>query len=95
MNDRLIPSKEAGLPFEDGDILLILQHDDPNWWQAQIVGDEHNRVGLIPSKTLEENRKAFVRTDQDYSTSSLCKQRFKTLCFFYPMALPIIKMFFG
>ncbi|WAR10157.1 MPP2-like protein, partial [Mya arenaria] len=71
MNDRLIPSKEAGLSFQDGDILLIFNHDDPNWWQAQIVGDEMNRVGLIPSKNLEENRKAFVRSDQDYSKSSL------------------------
>ncbi|KAL4217151.1 MAGUK p55 subfamily member 6 [Mactra antiquata] len=70
-NDRLIPSKEAGLTFHDGDILHIYNHDDPNWWQAQIVGDESNRVGLIPSKNLEENRKAFVRSDMDYSKSSL------------------------
>lgn len=70
-NDRLIPSKEAGLAFQDGDILHIYNHDDPNWWQAQIVGDETNRVGLIPSKNLEENRKAFVRSDMDYSKSSL------------------------
>lgn len=70
-NDRLIPSKEAGLGFEDGDILHILDHDDPNWWQAMKVGDETNRVGLIPSKNLEENRKAFVRSDMDYSKSSL------------------------
>lgn len=71
INDRLIPSQEAGLQFQDGDILMILNHDDPNWWQAQIVGDETNRVGLIPSKNLEENRKAFVRSDMDYSKSSL------------------------
>ncbi|XP_060581023.1 protein PALS2-like [Ruditapes philippinarum] len=70
-NDRLIPSKEAGLAFQDGDILHIYNHDDSNWWQAQIVGDETNRVGLIPSKNLEENRKAFVRSDMDYSKSSL------------------------
>ena len=35
MNDRLIPSKEAGLAFQDGDILMILNHDDPNWWQVR------------------------------------------------------------
>ena len=44
------------------------------------MGDETNRVGLIPSKNLEENRKAFVRSDMDYSKSSLCeyilKQKF-------------------
>lgn len=70
-NDRLIPSKEAGLTFNDGDILHIYDHEDPNWWQAMRIGDETNRVGLIPSKTLEENRKAFVRSDMDYSKSSL------------------------
>jgi len=70
-NDRLIPCKEAGLTFQDGDILHILNHDDSNWWQAQLVGDETNRVGLIPSKNLEENRKSFVRSDMDYSKSSL------------------------
>ena len=42
-------------------------------FQAQVVGDELNRVGLVPSKNLEENRKAFVRSDMDYSKSSLCK----------------------
>lgn len=34
MSDRLIPSKEAGLGFRDGDILHIYNHDDPNWWQV-------------------------------------------------------------
>ncbi|KAL3853924.1 hypothetical protein ACJMK2_013240 [Sinanodonta woodiana] len=73
MKDRLIPCKEAGLPFKDGDVLQILSGDDSNWWQAKIATDELNRVGLIPSQRLEENRKAFVRADMDYSTSSfLC-----------------------
>jgi hypothetical protein len=35
--DRLIPSKDAGLPFSDGDILHILSSEDPNWWQVIIV----------------------------------------------------------
>ena len=30
-------------------------------------------VGLIPSPTLEEKRKAFVPSTNDYSKSSLCK----------------------
>ena len=34
--DRLIPSKDAGLPFSDGDILHILSSEDPNWWQVII-----------------------------------------------------------
>ena len=36
MNDRLIPSKEAGLGFTDGDILHVYNHDDPNWWQVSM-----------------------------------------------------------
>ena len=33
--DRLLPCKEAGLPFSDGDILEILSQDDTNWWQVR------------------------------------------------------------
>ncbi|KAJ3600420.1 hypothetical protein NHX12_031403 [Muraenolepis orangiensis] len=32
-NDNLIPCKEAGLRFETGDILQIVNQDDVNWWQ--------------------------------------------------------------
>lgn len=32
--DRLIPCKDAGLPFKDGDILHIMSTEDPNWWQV-------------------------------------------------------------
>ena len=42
MNDRLIPSKEAGLQFQDGDILMILNHDDPNWWQVSVHSDSND-----------------------------------------------------
>lgn len=70
--DRLIPSKDAGLPFSDGDILHILSSEDPNWWQARRVDrDGEGPTGLIPSHQLEEKRKAFVQPDYDYSKSSL------------------------
>ncbi|XP_066539536.1 MAGUK p55 subfamily member 6a [Hoplias malabaricus] len=63
--DNLIPCKEAGLPFSKGDILHIVNREDPNWWQAcSVVG---GRTGLIPSQYLEEKRKAFVRRDLDGS----------------------------
>ncbi|KAI5106140.1 membrane protein, palmitoylated 6a (MAGUK p55 subfamily member 6), partial [Silurus meridionalis] len=59
--DNLIPCKEAGLAFSKGEILHIVNREDPNWWQARsVVGD---RTGLIPSQYLEEKRKAFVRKD--------------------------------
>uniref|UniRef100_A0A7N6C1T6 Membrane protein, palmitoylated 2a (MAGUK p55 subfamily member 2) n=1 Tax=Anabas testudineus TaxID=64144 RepID=A0A7N6C1T6_ANATE len=60
-NDNLIPCKEAGLRFETGDILQIVNQDDVNWWQARHV--EGGNTGLIPSQMLEEKRKAFVKRD--------------------------------
>uniref|UniRef100_A0A8B9RDM3 Membrane protein, palmitoylated 6a (MAGUK p55 subfamily member 6) n=1 Tax=Astyanax mexicanus TaxID=7994 RepID=A0A8B9RDM3_ASTMX len=63
--DNLIPCKEAGLAFSKGEILHIVNREDPNWWQAcGVVG---GKTGLIPSQYLEEKRKAFVRRDLDGS----------------------------
>ncbi|XP_056141883.1 MAGUK p55 subfamily member 6a isoform X2 [Lampris incognitus] len=63
--DNLIPCKEAGLAFSKGDILHVVNKEDPNWWQAcNIAG---GATGLIPSQFLEEKRKAFVRKDWDTS----------------------------
>ncbi|XP_053744169.1 protein PALS2-like isoform X2 [Synchiropus splendidus] len=67
--DNLIPCKEAGLAFSKGDILHLVNKEDPNWWQARhVVG---GATGLIPSHFLEEKRKAFVRKDWDVSGSGL------------------------
>lgn len=69
--DNLIPCKEAGLAFSKGDILHVVNKEDPNWWQAcKVVG---GAAGLIPSQFLEEKRKAFVRRDCETSgTGMLC-----------------------
>ncbi|KAG7239904.1 hypothetical protein INR49_028232 [Caranx melampygus] len=70
-NDNLIPCKEAGLRFETGDILQIVNQDDVNWWQARHV--EGGSTGLIPSQMLEEKRKAFVKRDVELApTGNLC-----------------------
>ncbi|XP_025025511.1 MAGUK p55 subfamily member 6 isoform X3 [Python bivittatus] len=66
-NDNLIPCKEAGLKFSKGEILQIVNREDPNWWQASHV-KEGGSAGLIPSQFLEEKRKAFVRRDWDNSS---------------------------
>ncbi|XP_008111740.2 MAGUK p55 subfamily member 2 isoform X4 [Anolis carolinensis] len=66
--DNLIPCKEAGLKFVAGDLLQIVNQDDPNWWQACHV--EGGSAGLIPSQLLEEKRKAFVRRDIELMPSS-------------------------
>ncbi|XP_061572666.1 MAGUK p55 subfamily member 6a [Cololabis saira] len=69
--DNLIPCKDAGLAFSKGDILHVVNKEDPNWWQARkVVG---GGAGLIPSQFLEEKRKAFVRRDWDSAgTGVLC-----------------------
>ncbi|KAM4535079.1 MAGUK p55 subfamily member 2a isoform 2-T2 [Fundulus diaphanus] len=70
-NDTLIPCKEAGLRFETGDILQIVNQDDVNWWQARHV--EGGSAGLIPSQMLEEKRKAFVKKDVELAPAgNLC-----------------------
>ncbi|CAI9717687.1 MAGUK p55 subfamily member 6-like [Octopus vulgaris] len=76
MRDRLIPCKEAGLPFKDGDILEILSQNDANWWQARKV-DSKGSAGIIPSRSLEEKRKAFVCPEYDNSKSFFCGLRRK------------------
>ncbi|XP_063815965.1 MAGUK p55 subfamily member 2 isoform X1 [Pseudophryne corroboree] len=71
-SDSLIPCKEAGLPFRAGDLLQIVNQEDPNWWQACLV--KGGTAGLIPSQLLEEKRKAFVKRDGELTpnSSALC-----------------------
>lgn len=59
--DHLIPCKEAGLPFQKGDILHIVNQEDLNWWQARKHGEKNSRAGLIPSRQLQERRFAEMR----------------------------------
>ncbi|KFO71348.1 MAGUK p55 subfamily member 2, partial [Cuculus canorus] len=66
--DSLIPCKEAGLRFMAGDLLQIVNQDDPNWWQACHV--EGGSAGLVPSQLLEEKRKAFVKRDAEVAPMS-------------------------
>ncbi|XP_066263294.1 protein PALS2-like isoform X5 [Branchiostoma lanceolatum] len=63
--DNLIPCKEAGLAFQKGDVLQIVNQDDTNWWQAANA-ENNGPAGLIPSQVLEERRKAFVKPEYDY-----------------------------
>jgi len=74
--DNLNPCPEAGLQFQYGDILAIVNQDDPNWWQARLAEDTQAAYApakLIPSIELEEKRKAFVKPEADYTTKiGLC-----------------------
>jgi hypothetical protein len=47
---------------------------DPNWWQARLAEDPCiDTAKLVPSRELEEKRKAFVPPEADYTTKiGLC-----------------------
>ncbi|KAI2655481.1 MAGUK p55 subfamily member 2 [Labeo rohita] len=47
--DNLIPCKEAGLAFSKGDILHIVNKEDPNWWQ---IYEEVAKMPPFQRKTL-------------------------------------------
>lgn len=71
--DSLLPCKEVGVSFNPGDILEVVNQEDPNWWQARRVDSENLQTGLIPSQELEERRRAFVIPDYDLATrTSIC-----------------------
>ena len=48
ISDTTLPCPEAGLGFCRGDILCVLDQDDPEWWQAVKEGNSV-KTGLIPS----------------------------------------------
>lgn len=52
VTDFDLPCTEAGLTFRKGDILVVLNRDDPHWWQAKQINN--TIVGLIPSSRMRE-----------------------------------------
>lgn len=54
LKDDLIPCKEAGLTFQTGDIIQIINKQDPNWWQGKVESSAADFAGLIPSPELQE-----------------------------------------
>ncbi|KAM6057466.1 55 kDa erythrocyte membrane protein isoform 2-T2 [Theristicus caerulescens] len=69
--DNLIPCKEAGLKFQTGDVIQIINKDDSNWWQGRVEGSCTESAGLIPSPELQEWRVASV-TQSSQSESPSC-----------------------
>ncbi|KAL3313652.1 MAGUK p55 subfamily member 6 [Cichlidogyrus casuarinus] len=64
LKDTLLPCKESGLHFKNGDVLQILDQTDPHWWQARHHGTK-TRASLIPSQTLQERRCAHEQSAPD------------------------------
>ncbi|XP_061862586.1 55 kDa erythrocyte membrane protein isoform X2 [Colius striatus] len=69
--DNLIPCKEAGLKFQTGDVIQIINKDDSNWWQGRVEGSCSEAAGLIPSPELQEWRVASV-SQSSQSESPSC-----------------------
>uniref|UniRef100_A0A8C3M2K5 55 kDa erythrocyte membrane protein n=1 Tax=Chrysolophus pictus TaxID=9089 RepID=A0A8C3M2K5_CHRPC len=69
--DNLIPCKEAGLKFQTGDVIQIINKDDSNWWQGRVEGSGTESAGLIPSPELQEWRVASV-TQSNQSEAQSC-----------------------
>ena len=58
-SDDFIPCKELGVSFQKGDILHIVNQNDPNWWQVYRDADGESDeclAGLIPSLPFQQSR---------------------------------------
>ncbi|XP_034033611.1 55 kDa erythrocyte membrane protein [Thalassophryne amazonica] len=74
--DDLIPCKEAGLKFQTGDILQIINKQDPNWWQGKVESSAADFAGLIPSPELQEWRVASkTKSKETLSCSPFVKKK--------------------
>jgi calcium/calmodulin-dependent serine protein kinase len=70
-DDELIPSVEAGLLFNTGDILEVISKEDYYWWQARRYGDQGS-AGLIPSPELVEWRDSNNAAEKCKKDSANC-----------------------
>ncbi|XP_058889547.1 MAGUK p55 subfamily member 4-like isoform X2 [Acipenser ruthenus] len=52
MQDPAIPCAAAGMTFQKGDILEIVDQTDAHWWQARKLPNTSSCAGLIPSSNL-------------------------------------------
>ncbi|XP_022240973.1 LOW QUALITY PROTEIN: MAGUK p55 subfamily member 5-A-like [Limulus polyphemus] len=80
-DDLYIPCRELGISFQKGDILHILNQDDPNWWQAFREGEEDQSLaGLVPSKSFQQQREAMKQTIVGETNNREKSKKGKFLC---------------
>ena len=59
-DDPYIPCRELGLNIRKGEILHVIDREDPHWWQAYREGEEDMALaGLIPSQSFQEQWVSF------------------------------------
>ncbi|KAM6178369.1 MAGUK p55 subfamily member 4 [Rhynchocyon petersi] len=71
--DPAIPCVDAGLPFQKGDILQIVDQNDALWWQARRISDLDSCAGLIPSNQLLKRKQREFWWSQPYQPHSCLK----------------------
>ncbi|XP_053453855.1 MAGUK p55 subfamily member 4 [Nycticebus coucang] len=71
--DPNIPCMDAGLPFQKGDILQIVDQNDALWWQARKISDLATCAGLIPSKQLLKRKQREFWWSQPYQPHTCLK----------------------
>ncbi|CAI9165000.1 unnamed protein product [Rangifer tarandus platyrhynchus] len=76
--DPTIPCMDAGLPFQKGDILQIVDQNDALWWQARKISDLGTCAGLIPSNQLLKRKQREFWWSQPYQSynhlrSTICE----------------------
>merc|ERR1719193_885737 len=63
--DQYVPCRELGISFHKGDILHVINQQDPHWWQAYREGEENTLAGLIPSPDFHSQRVSMKQTIAD------------------------------
>lgn len=80
-SDTYIPCEELGLSFMKGDILEVLNQNDPDWWQARFLEEKHHGLaGLIPSKQFQRQREMMKISVQGEDTEPIIKEKKKRFC---------------
>lgn len=80
-DDLYCPCRELGISFQKGDILHIINQDDPNWWQAYREGEEDQPLaGLVPSKTFQEQRESMKQAIIGETTNREKEKKGTFLC---------------
>ncbi|KAL0626605.1 MAGUK p55 subfamily member 4 [Plecturocebus cupreus] len=64
--DPDIPCMDAGLPFQKGDILQIVDQNDALWWQARKISAPATCAGLVPSNHLLKRKQREFWWSQPY-----------------------------
>jgi len=75
-DDQYVPCRELGISFHKGDILHVINQQDPHWWQAYREGEENSLAGLVPSPSFHAQRVSMKQTLADeVRTAEYAKNR--------------------